>query len=197
MSNSQLGKLVYRELLDSDLHKLQEFCDQCKELNYHNNIDLKSIKYESMVMPYGKFFIGLDNDKIFTIAGVHQLHEIDTNGYRCLFRGAQLPGYNKKSLSVFGVIHFSNLLNLQIEYIRNINPNSNFYVSSNILDNNNGYSSKVNRIFMPRVEKMGVWDLYKSDVILYNTRQNVYKINVDEYFRRRKEWLESNDDFVI
>lgn len=187
------GKLIYRELLDTDLDKLQVFCDECKKLNYHNNVDFNAIKLDKMKMPYGKFFIGLDDDKIFTIAGVHQLHEIDELGYRCLFRGAQLPGYTPMSaLKFYDIIHFGQLLYLQIQYIRNINKNSNFYITTNIVDNNNGYSSRVNRVFMPRIEKLGIWSLYQSDVVLFNTRQNIYKINVEEYFRQRSLYINSH-----
>lgn len=194
MSNLIHGKLIFRELLDSDLPKLQDFCDKCKELNYHNNVDLKAIKYESMVMPYGKYFIGLDNDKIFTLAGVHKLPEIDINGYRCLFRGAQLPGYTVNSLSVFDtIIHFGHLLNLQLLYIRSIFPESNFYITTNIDNGNNGYSSIVNKVFMPRIERLGMWKLYQRDVLLYNTRQNVYKIDVDEYFKQRQQWVDNRN----
>ena len=33
----RLGKIIFRELLDSDLDKLQIFCDECKNLGYNNN----------------------------------------------------------------------------------------------------------------------------------------------------------------
>ena len=44
-------------------------------------------------------FIGIDEskDKIFNLAGVHHLPEVSNNAWRCLFRGAQLPGYNLRN----------------------------------------------------------------------------------------------------
>lgn len=195
MSNIVHGKLIFRELIDSDLIKLQEFCDRCKELNYHNNIDLKAIKYDKMVMPYGKFYAGFDIEKdiIFTLAGIHRLPEINDKAWRCMFRGAQLKGYNYKfSKNMFDLnFHFSQILNLQITDILKDYPDSEFYVTTNILDDNNGTSSRMNKIMMPYVEKTNIWNLYQSDISLYNTRQNVYKINVNEYFNQRELWIKS------
>ena len=57
----KLGKITFRELLDSDLNKLQIFCDECKSLGYNNNASFNSIKLDKMQMPYGKYFIGIDD----------------------------------------------------------------------------------------------------------------------------------------
>ena len=135
----QPGRL-YRELLDSDIDNLKIFCDTCSELNYHNNVSFESIKLDKMTMPYGQFFVGLDNDKIFTIAGVHRMPEINDKAWRCLFRGAQLPGYVPKfSTNPYElIIHFRELLYLQLNYVLSIEPDSEFYITSNIIDNNNG-----------------------------------------------------------
>lgn len=195
MNNEKLGKLVFKELDSQDLDKVIEFCDKCKELNYHNNVDLNAIKYDKMVMPYGKFYAGIDTEKdvIFTLAGVHRLPEINDKAWRCLFRGAQLPGYNFRfSLNPFDIIwHFSHLLNLQLLDITSLYPDSEFYITTNVEDNNNGYSSRMDKVIMPHIEKTGIWKLYLSNFVLYNTVQNVWKVNVDEYFKQRQQWLTS------
>ena len=189
------GKLIFKQYEPQDYDKLLEFCSKCKDLNYHNNVDLKAIKFDKMVMPYGTFFIGIDTEKdiIFTLAGVHRLPEINDKAWRCLFRGAQLPGYNKKfGKNIFNFIyHFSYLLNLQLRFILQEYPDSEFYITTNIEDNNNADSSRMDKIIMPHVEKTGIWKLYLSDVMLYNTRQNVWKINPDEYFKQRALWQSS------
>ena len=66
-----------------------------------------------------------------------------------------------------------------------IEPDSEFYITSNIIDNNNGYSSRMDKIMMPHIAKRGIWDIYLSDTVLYNTRQNVWRVNVAEYYRQR------------
>jgi hypothetical protein len=190
-----LGKLIFRQLESCDLPKLVEFCGKCKDLNFHNNTSLEVIKYEKMVMPFGKFFVGVDTEKdiIFSLAGVHRFPEVNENAWRCLFRGAQLPGYNTKfSKNMFDIAyHFSYMLYLQIGFVRSIFPNSEFYITTNIDDNNNGFSGRVNRIMMPHVEKTDIWKLYRSDVLVYNTLQNIWKINTEEYFTQRLLWQQS------
>ena len=122
----KLGKITFRELLDSDLNKLQIFCDECKSLGYNNNASFDSIKLAKMKMPYGKYFIGIDDskDKIFNLAGVHHLPEVSNNAWRCLFRGAQVPGYNlskglTKNIFLTGY-QLSYILPLQINFIRKL-----------------------------------------------------------------------------
>lgn len=189
------GKLIFKQYEPQDYNKLLEFCDKCKDLGFHNNIDLKAIKFDRMVMPYGMFFIGIDTEKdiIFTLAGVHRLPEINDRAWRCLFRGAQLPGYNKKfGKNIFNFLyHFSHLLYLQLNFILRDYPDNEFYITTNIEDNNNGDSSRMDKIIMPHVEKTGIWKLYLSDFVLYNTRQNVWKIDTDEYFKQRLVWQSS------
>lgn len=186
------GKLIFKPYEPQDYNKLLEFCEKCKDLDFHNNVDLKAIKFDRMVMPYGMFFVGIDTEKdiIFTLAGVHRLPEINDRAWRCLFRGAQLPGYNVKfSKNMFDIAwHFSHLLYLQLTYIMRLENQSEFYITTNIEDNNNGLSSKINKIMMPHVEKTGIWKLYLSDELIYNTRQNVWKIDIDEYFKQRLHW---------
>lgn len=187
------GKIVYRELFDSDIDRLKVFCDTCSTLNYHNNISFESIKLDKMTMPYGQFFVGLDNDKIFTFAGVHRMPEINDKAWRCLFRGAQLPGYVPKfSTNPYElIIHFRELLYLQLNLVLSIEPDSEFYITSNIVDSNNGHSSRMDKIIMPHIAKRGIWDIYLSDTVLYNTRQNVWRVNVEEYYRQRQLYVQS------
>ena len=189
------GKLIFKRYEPQDYDKLIEFCSKCKDLNYHNNVDLKAIKFDKMVMPYGQFYVGIDTDKdiIFTLAGVHRLPEVNDKAWRCMFRGAQLPGYfNKVSKNMFDLnYHFSQLMYLQMTDILSLYPDSEFYVTTNIEDDNNGFSSRVNRVMMPYVEKTGIWKLYLSDVMLYNTRQNVWRVDTEEYFKQRALWQSS------
>ena len=113
--------------------------------------------------------------------------EINDKAWRCLFRGAQLPGYVPKfSTNPYElIIHFRELLYLQLNYVLSIEPDSEFYITSNIIDNNNGYSSRMDKIMMPQIAKRGIWDIYLSNTVLYNTRQNVWRVNVAEYYRQR------------
>lgn len=170
----------------SDYEKLRAFCDTCKKLGFTNNQSFDSMKIDKTVLPYGQYFIGVDTDtdKIFTVSGVHKFPEMNENSWRCNFRGAQLPGYNSFSKNPFNnQIHFAYLMYHQIVLIKSINPNAEFYVTTNIMGGVD--SHRMNSIFMPLVADMGIWELVETKEI-YNTMQNVWKINVDEYLRQRR-----------
>ena len=177
----KLGKITFRELLDSDLNKLQIFCDECKSLGYNNNASFNSIKLDKMQMPYGKYFIGIDDskDKIFNLAGVHHLPEVSNNAWRCLFRGAQLPGYNlskglTKNIFLTGY-QLSYILPLQINFIRKQYPDSVFYMSSNT----------------PK-DKEGVLSLWQENFELFYTSQTIWEIDESKYWQYRNRFLPSD-----
>jgi hypothetical protein len=180
---------VVRLLTDNDLPQLKEFCDQCGLLGLENNKNFTAIKLSEMTMPYGQFFIATNDDKIFSLAGIHKLPEVGPSAYRCLFRGAQLPGYTPQwSMDIFkSGIHFSYFLYAQIKFIQDIDPLAEFYISTNVDNPSAGSSSKLDKFMMPRLAKKGYCSLYQSNVTLYSTQQNIWKINVDNYLHARNQ----------
>lgn len=181
----------FKTLEPSDLPALQQFCNECKTLGYVNNESFAAIKLDKMIMPYGQFLIGIEDGKIFTIAGVHRLPEVNNHAWRCLFRGAQLPGYTPAwSLDIFkSGIHFSQFLYMQIKSVQEIDPNAEFYVSTNVHSNVGAKSSRMNDVMMPRIAKRGIWNLELENVMLYNVPQNLWKVNVVNYMEARERWL--------
>mgnify|MGYP000384881095 CR=1 FL=1 len=182
--------LIARELLDSDTPQLIEFCKECEKLGWENNKDLNSIKLDKMQMPYGKFFVAVDKEKIVSIAGVHKFPEVTDNSYRCLFRGAQLPKYTPKfSMNMFmSGVQFTYLLYQQITLIQSIDPNAEFYITTNIDNNKAGASSRLDKTMMPRLQRQGIWELYDTKVI-YGIEQNIWRINVPEYLAQREKFI--------
>jgi hypothetical protein len=192
--------LIARKLEDSDIPKLIEFCDKCKELGIENNKDLASMKLDKMHMPYGQFFIVLNPEgDIVSVAGVHKFPEVSENAYRCLFRGAQLPGYAPAfSMNFFNSgIHFSYLLYMQIQFIQEFDKNAEFYISTNKNSDTGACSARMNAIMMPRIEKLGIWRLFRKDTILYNTLQNIWKVNVLQYMYLREQWIQQQSNLVL
>lgn len=181
----------FKKLEHSDLPALQQFCDECNRLDYVNNKSFSAIKLDKMIMPYGQFFIGIEDSKIFTIAGVHRLPEVNNNAWRCLFRGAQLPGYTPAwSLDIFkSGIHFSQLLYMQIKFVQEIDAKAEFYISTNIHSDVGAKSSRMNNVMMPHIAKRGIWNLELENFILYNVPQNLWKVNVANYMEARERWL--------
>jgi hypothetical protein len=129
----------------------------------------------------------LDQDKIFTFAGVHRFPEIDSRAWRCLFRGAQLPGYTPGwSVNIFkSWIHLSHLLYFQIKLVQSIEPDAEFYISTNIDNKKAGVSSRLDKTIMPKLVRQGMFTLHQKDTILYNTLQNIWKLNISMYLKQR------------
>lgn len=144
-----------------------------------------------MHWPYGQYFIALHKSTIFSLAGVHHFPKINDNAYRCLFRGAQLPKYTPKwSMNIFNSgIHFAYFLYIQILFVQQYNSNAEFYITTNIENPNAGVSSRLNKIMMPKLAKMGYWELTHENVDIYHTKQNVWKVNVNKYMEAREQWL--------
>jgi hypothetical protein len=184
---AQLGKLTFRQLTDSDTPAVQEFCTKCSELGYENNASLTAMKFFT-----AEFFGAFDGDKIVSLAGIHKLPEVNDHAWRCLFRGAQLPGYTPQwSMDIFkSGIHFSQFLYRQIVYVQAFDPQAEFYISTNVHSNTGAKSSRLNDIMMPRIAKRGIWNLEKENFMLYNVPQNLWKVNVDTYLKLRAQYLE-------
>ena len=176
----QLGKITFKQLETSDYDKLQVFLDTCNHLGYENNKSVDSIKLDKMTMPYGQFFVGIIDDKLFTLAGVHIM---ENNKYRCMFRGATLPGYTTGLTGLRASYQVIYLLNMQIDLIRQHNPSSEFYVTTNI-EQNYGKSSRMDTVWLPRASKLGLFELVDDNFMYNYTLQRLWKINVEKY----KQW---------
>lgn len=185
-------KLILRIATENDIDLIKKFCDECKELGFLNNQSLKSIKWD-WIQSVGKYYIGIDLqlNKIFTIAGYHPLPEIDNHSWRILFRGAQLPGYAFKAFSKNQLktsLHFAHILYYQINDILTLDAEAKIYMSTNVIDNKDApKSARLNRSTTPILEAQGLITLEVKDVELYYTRQNLWRINVEEYMRQRNE----------
>lgn len=173
--------LSVRPLTEEDNSLLDQFCLTCGNLGLENNKDFRAIKLDKMTMPYGQYFIGYDSNtnSIWNLAGVHQLPELGSNVWRCLFRGAQLPGYalgvGKEFLKIS--YHWRFFLPLQIQFIKHQHPDAQFVVSTNISNSSAGKSDRLDKKIMPQLLDRGIVSLFKADFELYNTRQNIWLVN--------------------
>lgn len=180
------GKTIFKKLDNTDLPQIEKFCVECKNLGYENNSSLELMKFNNAV-----FFGAFLDDKLFSLAGLHKFPEINEYAYRCLFRGAQLPGYTPEwSMDIFNSgIHFSQFIYMQIKHVQEFDSNAEFYITTNIDNKNAGASSRLHKIMMPRLAKKGYWDLYNDNILLYNVQQSVWRINVDKYMSDRDKWI--------
>jgi hypothetical protein len=175
--------LEIRLLTDDDVVDLNKFCLACKSLGLENNKDAQAIKLDKMSMPYGQYFIGYDTDSecIWNLAGIHHLPEIGPNVWRVLFRGAQLPGYAIGAGKDFLRIsyHWRYFLPLQIQYIQAGYPDAKFVVTTNVKNSSAGKSDRLDKKVMPPLLNRGIVSLYKENFELFNTKQNVWLIDVE------------------
>lgn len=183
---------VIRKLELTDIPMLKVFCSKCKDLGYKNNENFSALKLDKIVMPYGQYFIAVKDDEIFSLAGVHRFEEVSNNAWRCLFRGAQLPGHTPKwSMNIFNSgIHFTYFLYEQIKFIQSFDTTAEFYISTNLNSDTGAKSHRMNNIMMPRIAKLGVWHLFKENVLIYNVPQNLWKVDVETYLRLRNQYFE-------
>ena len=178
------SNILFRLLQDSDHNKLQEFCNRCDSLGYYNNSSFKAINLEKMKMPHGQFFVGYDVDKdiIFNLCGVHSMKELNTNAYRVFYRGATLPGYTTGQHSFRASYQLMEVLNMQIDFIININPAAEFYFTTNIeKSSTNGKSQRMNENMVPRVARTGIFTLVDDNFEYMYTKQKLWRVNVPEY----------------
>ncbi len=185
MLQEQHGRLLFKEFEDSDVANLKVFCESCKELGYANNSSFEAMKLSQMSMPYGKFFIGIDEEAgiIFNAAGIHKMPELGEHAYRALFRGAVLPGYVTGKGLLKGSWQFMVTLNQQIDFILAVDPAAEFYLTSN-KKQDNGKSSKIDQFFNPRAERAGIMTLVDDNFYYMHTEQRLWKIDAPAY----KEW---------
>ena len=186
-----LGKLQFRFATEKDRSLVEQFC---KDQNFSNNTSLDKMKWE-WCLEVGTWTVATDDGKIVSIAGVHPLPEVSEHAYRCLFRGAQLPGYTLGTgRDIFKTgIQLSYLLDLQIRWAMEKNINADLYISTNINDDG-GKSQRMNNTIMPLLAKRGIWELDRQ-MELYNVPQNLWRINVLTYMEERNRSL-GNDNYT-
>ena len=184
----QRGKTTFKLLTNEDIPAIESFCKECEKLGYENNSSLNKMKFDTAT-----FFGAYENHVLFSLAGVHKFPEINEHAYRCLFRGAQLPNYTPMwSMNIFNSgIHFSQFLYMQIKHVQEFDELSEFYITTNINNSKAGKSNRLHKTMMPRLSKQGYWDLVNPNIVLFNTEQSLWKVNVNYYMQAREIWLKS------
>ena len=169
-------------ITDELLPELHEFCNKAKELGYQNNISPKAMKYD-WCKEQGEYFCAIVNDEIVAVAGCHPLPEVGPNAWRIMFRGCELPhNDNFKGLGKgdWNSITQREMIPKFIEWI----PSDELYITTNVNhEHSNGKASRNHRL-MGLLAKQGILDKH-SDIMLYYTLQTVWKLNIQEYTKRR------------
>lgn len=175
--------MLIKTIEHNDLEMLQVFCDECKKLGYENNSSFDRMKL-LWCKEIGEYWCAIEDDRIIAVAGCHPLPEVSKNAWRIMFRGCELPGNNTfKGLGKgdWNSITQREFIPLMVEWI----PSKELYITTNIdNEHSNGKATRNHRI-MELLAKQGI--LHKhSDMFLYGVNQAIWKLDINEYTRRRK-----------
>jgi hypothetical protein len=161
--------------------ELINFIKQCVDRDYKNNISLKHMKFEWCIDQGGQWYATYDtNGEIISVSGIHPFKD----GYRALFRGAQLQTRPIKGLSRYQMQSWGiyDHLPLQIQFA-NGKP---IYITTNVSNDESGRMNRIHKSFA--VMAKGDMVEYVGDEELFYVQQSVWKLNKDKYFEIRSRY---------
>ena len=163
--------MLNKRIDNQQIKQVGDFVRECRRLGYDNNSSLIKMKWD-WCLESGAWFATYIDDEIVSLSGIHPFED----GYRALFRGAQLRsrnvGLNRYHMQSYC---FSAQLPLQLEYAQD-KP---VYITTNTDNDASGKMASVNRTFY-HLAKLGVVDFVRADEIFY-TQQNIWKLNNEKY----------------
>jgi hypothetical protein len=158
--------------LDKVTTELLSFIDECDDLNYTNNSSLKALKFEWCLNTGGMWYATADQNKIISLSGIHPFKD----GYRVLFRGAQLYprpiGINRYHLQSHCWYY---QLPLQLEFAK-AKP---VYITTNIENDASGKMTRIDKTFH-HLAKSKIVSHVTAEEVFY-TLQNVWLLNKENY----------------
>ena len=180
--------MIITTITDDLIPALEVFCFKAKQLKYENNSSLKAMKFD-WCKEHGEYFCAIRDGFIVAVAGCHPLPEVDDCAWRILFRGCELP--NKDVFKGMGKGDWNSITQREIipRFIEWC-PTDQLYITTNTYhEHSNGKAARNHRL-MGLLAKQKILDKH-SEMMLYYTEQTVWKLNIQEYTRRRN-LLEGN-----
>ena len=177
------------EIINDNLKpKLRSFCQKAEALGYENNSSLDAMKFD-WCQEIGKWLCAIENDEIIAVAGCHPLPEVSKNAWRIMFRGCELP--KKDNFKGLGKGDWNSITQREmIPRFIDWCPSNQLYITTNTYhEHSNGKAARNHRL-MGLLAKQKILDKH-SEMMLYYTEQTVWKLNIEEYTRRRN-LLEGN-----
>ena len=128
---------------------------------------------------WGEYFCAIKDNEIFSVAGCHPLPEVSPNGWRVFFRRCELPKQSPYKGLVKGPGQMGkNFMNVFLNYC----SSDELYITTNIINENlNDMVRHHRKMELVAGHKDGYIDK-AGDMILYNTKQTVWKINVKKFY---------------
>lgn len=159
---------------------LTEFCSICDKLGWLNNRSPEALKFNEVAF-WGTFW----NRKLISISGCQYVPEISDNTYRILFRGAQLPEFNKV-FSTMSRYHFNSLPFYchALPAMKWAGLKNNFVITTSAEYDRSGKMGRTHRA-LELMAKLGLVT-YKGIQKVSYTDQAVWQVNVKTYMEKRK-----------
>ena len=161
---------------------LEVFCQKAKGQGYTNNSSLEAMKFE-WCKKVGEYFCAYNNNEIVAVAGCHPFPEASEDAWRILFRGCELP--HTDTFKGLGKGDWNSIT--QREFIpRFIKwcPSDQLFITTNIENEDPNSKLVRNHRLMGLLAKQGILDNV-GDLMLYYTKQTVWRLNIEEYSKRR------------
>jgi len=174
--------MIVTTITDEHIPKLEIFCSKAKQLGYENNSSLKAMKFD-WCKEHGEFFCAIKDSEIVAVAGCHPLPEVGDTAWRIMFRGCELPQtdtFRGLGKGDWNSITQREMIPRFIEWC----PTDQLYISTNIHHEHSNGKAARNHKLMGLLAKQKILDKY-SEMMLYYTEQTVWKLNINEYTRRR------------
>lgn len=171
-------------LQDKHLDMLQVFCNKCKELGYQNNQSFQAMKL-LWCKSQGEYFCAVKDNEIVAVAGCHPLPEVSPNAWRIMFRGCELPmqdTFTGLGKGDWNSITQREMIPKFIEYC----PTDELYITTNTYHEHSNGKAARNHKLMGLLARQGILDKH-GEMMLYYTEQTVWKLNIEEYTRRRNK----------
>lgn len=161
-------------------YALEDFFNECKQLNFVNNTSKDQMKFDRVKQLFGNYWgLELDNRLIAT-AGCLAFPEVSDNAFRIQFRGCEIPCTDiKKTLSKshFNSSTFRELIPYQIQWCDKMGSNE-LYLTTN-LDNKNHRA-------MQLIAKQGFLTLHSQEM-LFGKEQAIWRFHIEKYISERKK----------
>jgi hypothetical protein len=175
--------MIIHKLSLEDKSVVEGFCKECEALGWVNNSSLKAMKFERTINEGGGFFGITVNDKLVSVAGYQYLPQISENAWRIFFRSATLPksGTNKglhRGTGARGKLYINS-------FITEL-PTKDLYVTTNVENPVYGEITRYDRSLKIESKINDSYIEYIKEVILYDTPQTLWKLNVEKFLESTK-----------
>jgi len=169
-----------RKITNDAVDDVVVFANKCSQRGFMNNADLKVMKWE-WCLENGAWFATYKDNNIISITGVHKFKD----GYRALFRGAQLEtrpvaGLNRYQMQSYGMCDH---LPLQIEFANGLPV----YITTNITNDESGRMNRIHKSFSVMAKSDMLTHIGDEEV--FYVQQSIWQVNVDRYFEIRSRYV--------